>query len=894
MGLFSSSRKTYVSSTIYNLAGELEDRTSYLKSITITSILSNSRYLADSIQRGLTLGPNSNQTAFFKWAKNNYPQAMPVANVSGDSIVNAQVIAPYIPKAENESVWVQSALMDSADYNYWVEKYLAEYHPEVLEEEYTSDINDNTNVVTIQTATNTYTFIAADLDKTAKYVMAKYVTVMNSDEGIIIPGELIEGLSNSSLVPKNGYNEVSHNENTGLILSTPETIRTIREYTDGTPREDTTVNNTVNLGYSTKQTVYDKTEFRGFYPGTGQTYSERKILRVWESVRAVRRTERTENTLVNGREIIVRTYSTLVPLFSYRIDTQNIIQAEYSRPKVFIYKIGNGNAVLDALSIPKANLYEFFPVIPVRIDNKFITEEEYDDVFPIVKKAYKKAFGSKIESFIEQLEDNESLKDIDFAYLMFGVTVNEKDKSAKKYMYEFFKMLMTYQETTKSEFEEWLEYERDNAALINAWNDWKNYKVPAGGTEPERPTLSPAATSTFTLNAPHPKFKHYNLQYKWNYIHETVNAGVGKAGAKPGDVWIEVGEMHPDLIRNNTSYGGDSAPRVRDLGREARYGLYTKVFIYHQLPNLKYRRLEILGMSFENYVYNKKTVYSTLAHAVNEVGESEFVVPIHYPTLSKLSLIEKNQLATVDRLCVFNSYKVVKRRWYQRGIFKLIMVIVIAAVSVMLNPVVAAQTIGIFGSNAAVASSLGALGLTGTTALITAAVANSLAAMVLTTLVTRVSTQLFEGKWGALINSIISFVAMTYTQTFISTGNLAVNWSAMFNPANLLKLTESVGTGIQNFVNGSIQEMMGDLESLKEKYKEHTKKVEDLMAELLGTGKADLDLLAITNSTDAFALESSDSFLQRTLLTGSDITELSIDMIEGFAELSLQLPNAYR
>ena len=72
MGLFSST-KIYVSSTVYNLAGDEINRPDYLKSLVLGNLLTKTDMdIADTIQSGYIKGPGIKLRNFFRWAQDNY------------------------------------------------------------------------------------------------------------------------------------------------------------------------------------------------------------------------------------------------------------------------------------------------------------------------------------------------------------------------------------------------------------------------------------------------------------------------------------------------------------------------------------------------------------------------------------------------------------------------------------------------------------------------------------------------------------------------------------------------------------------------------------------------------------------------------------------------------
>ena len=58
MGLFSGSKKTYVSSVVYNMAGPEENRANYLKTLVISNVISDhDTSMSNTITQGYLGGP---------------------------------------------------------------------------------------------------------------------------------------------------------------------------------------------------------------------------------------------------------------------------------------------------------------------------------------------------------------------------------------------------------------------------------------------------------------------------------------------------------------------------------------------------------------------------------------------------------------------------------------------------------------------------------------------------------------------------------------------------------------------------------------------------------------------------------------------------------------------
>lgn len=541
-------------------------------------------------------------------------------------------------------------------------------------------------------------------------------------------------------------------------------------------------------------------------------------------------------------------------LYCYYIE--EITYPSYSdKVLLWIYKIGSGKPSLDALATNADKLPEFFPIIPLRLNNKSIRNVAYETVYDDIKKAYKKATrGQKIGELLDQIEANPSIKDLDFAFLVFGVPINTKDSGSQAYVYAFLKRLMDEQTMTP--------------AVYNAWAT--------------SPTKTAPAMSTISLKSAASVVKAYDVRLSWLNIEETFHTGKGRTGAKAGDYWI-VPAGSVDYTVAPTVRGGSTGGVLAALmGRT-----YKNAIIFRQITSDRFSRLLVRGMVHRNYVYGGKSVDTDLHEALADSDESGFYVPIHYPTVQKMSLVEATQMASSNMLLVFNAYQVVVTKWYQRGIFKILLMVVVLVVAVIINPGALASAGGLLGANIAVGT---ALGLTGAAAIVAGAVANALVATILTMVISKAATTIFGEELGAIIGTIVSFVAITVGTNFAMTGSTAVNWGAMMRADNLMKLTDVLGDSYGAWIKSQYAELNVDIGKAKDAYDEQNDEIKRVTEDLLGSSVSNINPIMFTDIQDSSRstrIEPSEVFLKRTLLTGSDFVELGQMMIESFAELTL-------
>jgi hypothetical protein len=505
-----------------------------------------------------------------------------------------------------------------------------------------------------------------------------------------------------------------------------------------------------------------------------------------------------------------------------------------SGKKIWIYKMGDGNTDLDAALAATADDGEYLPFIPVRLDNKFLSPTYEPDSYALAKKAWKKAGFGKMDDMITDLKDNEDLDEIDYAYLMFGVPLNIFDTAGRQYLYRFFQKLRTQQTSGNAE---WLLYQQkvQNGEQATAPENYVHIK----------------SNGSFDTNV--------NMSVTWNSIKEVTGTGPAMIGKVEGDYWVET----------ITVQGSDNAIRI-----------------VHQETDNSWRAVEVIGAVHHNLIYNNKAVIITAVEALEETDESGFLIPLHYATFREMSMVDSTQLATQTAFMVFNSYKVVKKKWYQTGIFKLVVFVAIIAITVLTAGSGTAPSVGLLGSAAAVGA---AIGLTGTLALIVGAIANALVSMILMKIIAEGSILLFGEKWGALIGTIVSLVTLQVGTGLMNGMSMGQVWTQMSSAVNIINMTSAVGGGVAQFIMAGAMETMAKTEQM---LKEADKKSHELsmkFAEEFGYAKAELDPLGLTDASIGNAMESEVQFLSRTLMTGTDIAEMTKDMLNNMAEYTLSL-----
>lgn len=907
MGLFGS-KKVYVSSSIYNLAGDELDRPNFLKSSLFSAVMNpHEAYLGEVIVGNYLTGPGIMQRSFYNWAIRNDIAGLPTLSISNATPIDAELVVPYIPVPVSPAgleTRIQSVEVTDGDYEYWAEKWLFENNPSAIPTEWIADYDSDAHIITIQYEDgSTDIFSATNYDKNKKYIIARYIQVVPSSVEPLVVGIKTEGVE--STPPVSGYT-LDSTVNTGSVdYSLNQQVTVTKVYSDGSPTTVDTTYPTVIESFNGLLSTYNRTDYIGSNSGADDTSSIEKWLYIWEyRVVADRGTDSSTvvvNDMGGGETETVTTVTSgefLFPIYDHQLDQQETIFDKIDGNNgIWIYELDTGIPALDAIinSNPTVTVPEYYPFLPIRLNNVSIRDAIYETLYKETKKAYRKATGGpmkgdNLDLIIDEVEANVDIGDIDYSYVQWGVSVNVLDPSCRRYMYEWFKNMIPNQNTSPAYMNQYKDIITNYDAAKTAMEDWVNaqsdpYNALYGTPKPPDPNIKDPQKTTVRLIADHPSLSGFDNRFTWVNITETSHSGLGKTDAETGDIWWETGET----VTWNVQSG--FAGRDGDSYFNLIYRSLEQMILVKQTSPTTHTKLTIWGMEHNNYIYGGKSVRTTLKEGVADTAESVFIVPLHAPTVQSLGIKDFTQMALSNTFITFNSYKVVKKKWYQTFLGMLFIVIAIVVVAALISPTAVGGVSGFFGTNAAVGASLG---LSGTAAIVAGAVTNAIAAVIIAQTVSSASVAIFGAKWGAIIGAIVSF-AVSFG---MANGFSNLTFSSMMNPQTLLQFSNALANGYSGYVAAELAEIGLKTKENQNAYDKAIKDLEDLMRSMGLTNDLLFNPMDLTNSvkgngdtgTGSYVPETLDQFISRTTMTGSDIVDFTLSMVEDYSDLQLTLP----
>lgn len=905
MGLFGSTKTVIsVASTVYNMSGDYDSNDKYLKAIMLGGIL-QSISPTSVLMNNLFTCPKSKFNKFFNYAVNNNYKGNLTTKINNRKKVNTDVITSYLNPGSGSFVVVEKAFIDYGDITYWANKHILINYPSLVFTDWLAELAPLNKVKIIYEDTSEELIdLPSDFLYSNEYLIASVKYYSDSydepeEEGAIINVDF------EDLPDTFDYISIDY-VTTDNSVSLTETTTVLREYSDSTPSTTTTLSTSNTEIFTSYVKTKEKTTYLGVTSGETiknlkETYIEYLNYNVIESTEV--------STEVIDHETYTETITTTIvtelfePVYSYQINSQLSVLSELINEDMFIYKMGSGIAVLDALNSTSVNITEdLYPIIPLRINNTSVKDipEWYNEA----KKAYTIAIGNRFDKLLDTIEDNPSIGDIDYAYVHFGFSLNTQSNDEKLYIYEFFKDLINYQNSTRVDYINWLNTLYLQKEFIDNYLAWREAQSdplnPLFNTSP--PLLDgtiatklalPVETildlRTNNLDYNNPLSDNFDVKIAWRNIQEDLYSGLGKTGAVKGDIWFSTVAPSEKSEFDNVKFNS-----MKDFLYILRLGLNvvdpfmtllkdTHIYLYHQIESDSYKVLSIAGLEHRNYIYRGYyNVGITGKQAIEDTELSGFIIPLSQSILNKLSWNVGNEICIRAGNLVFNSWVSRKQKWYQTGVFKFILIIVLVIIVVIVS-ILSAGTAS--GPTSSIATAIvTALAVTGTTALILTTILtlaiNMLIGMVISAILTRALTPLIGKNYAKIVSTIAT--------VFITAGiNSGFDLSAMENL--LLRADNLIMFGLS--ITNSVIEGMYDIQGLSQevKYLEEKNKEQDRLIkennELLGLTKAD-DL--INKILDQIVLEETpEEFLSRTLMRSDDIIQLSMDAINRFTDIVL-------
>lgn len=315
------------------------------------------------------------------------------------------------------------------------------------------------------------------------------------------------------------------------------------------------------------------------------------------------------------------------------------------------------------------------PTIPIRYNNAWVTGDIKTTGTQLLRR-----MSLSWDDMVDKLSENPNIADIDHAYIMFGIDLQDPSNVSCQYLTEFFDYLADLSKYTPF----------DNTAktlsnLVAPRNNFKFYGRDAfdAGTPQTTEYESEKTTVVNSQNA-YSLLEHgLQLEIAFNQITSCIKTGsIGTVGT---------------ATQEATGTDFDET-----FFKETTFSLYdsTVLILRHQITENAYKEVRVYGLIHRNSIYSNHEVVTSLANVIDNENEHNFVIPIHYNITKQLGAFDRNMLFEDSLRMIINGYEITEVQWYSRGFFKgivfiIAVIIIIWTGQVWVANLVAAMEIGV-------------------------------------------------------------------------------------------------------------------------------------------------------------------------------------------------------
>lgn len=432
----------------------------------------------------------------------------------------------------------------------------------------------------------------------------------------------------------------------------------------------------------------------------------------------------------------------------------------------------------------------FYPVVPLRYENTdYCHEDEWDTVRYLTSKKLLSIMGMDIQALREGINENPNIDDVDHAYFMFGVQLQDESKSAKRYLCAFFEHIGSLQS--------------------------QSIRITEGGMD---------------------------MRLSWDSVATVIRSGrIGTKG------------------KANSSINSAANQMVFRV----------------QFDEDSYKEVTVTGLLHTNYVYEGKTVETTVADTLED-GQYNFIIPLHAGVVEDLPTIVRNELYFDAMQLVFYSYEVTYVAWYQQEWFlNLIKVVAVVITIASIGTLASAGYEAFVLATAAGASTLAALG----------AAAQVLILQILEGMITSFIFKLVVSQVDPDFAMIMATVLLVYGGIKGFKAGGIVEGS---NAEMLLKLSTGITAGVQQNLAQATLDLKSEVDAFSKDADEKMDALDEINKEFALTGI--IDPMEFIMSEPMISLnESPESYYFRTVHSGN-VGAMSYDAITNYHNLMLDLP----
>ena len=461
----------------------------------------------------------------------------------------------------------------------------------------------------------------------------------------------------------------------------------------------------------------------------------------------------------------------------------------------------------------------YFPVVPFIRDNVDLSAVGKGDPLYDTSTKLLSRIGLKYQDIADSIQENPDIDGVDQAYLIIAAPVQSESVPTQEYLFNYFFHLAQTQEVNKEIFENWLLNPSKDTPPINIITVREDENE-ADGTG------------------------NYHIDLAFSYIETTVKSGsIGKVNTV----------SRSTVINSPIPFGSSN-----EFQYESSYMLWEK----QTSPGI-ITELKVVGLKQINYIYKSHTIDTSLEDSLSEDND-DFNIPINANILDNMTLLRQTDVMNDSiRLC-FNSIETIKLKWYQTGIFKALIIIVAAVITVLS----AGMDGGTFMSLA--------IAITGT---VTAVVLNFTIAVILAALVNVGIGKLIDvigAKKFAILYLIYSIYRLAQGDFTVLTGDLAI------------ALVSNVNQVAGIYLQYQQEDFLDTVEKIRTEQEEQQAELDDLIEAYPIQSLLDPTSIVDTSSYLNSAVVTPEEYYDTRIHTGN-IGALAFSEIQNYVDSNLRL-----
>lgn len=325
-------------------------------------------------------------------------------------------------------------------------------------------------------------------------------------------------------------------------------------------------------------------------------------------------------------------------------------------PDLWTYDTAEGT--YPTLDIAKRDqVTPYLPIIPVRINNEYMDESE--DKQPIDRAM--NYLGLDMQSLCNDMRDSEeeagSDNMPDDSYVVLAASLTRDTERTNEYLFRFFRRMYGESKITIADHEYWLN---------NKNPDDDTYDGSTSSTQDVHTSTLPPMNEMTIADA------RYKQTLQWNYITHRLYDG-SLEGKKRGEHAIRF------VRRTERKYDKDDDSHYKVT--------YSDVIISKQVTPTQVEEYTVTGLYSSFDVVNRSTVGVSLESVLDDPDNLEvpFLIPLRDDILRDMGNIKGHDLIYESVWLMGMHHDKYKVKWYQRGIFKIVMIVATVAVGFIIG-----------------------------------------------------------------------------------------------------------------------------------------------------------------------------------------------------------------